>query len=108
MFKGSSMHMKGFIRNGLYVINAKPILGTGAAITMPSIDNNNLWYRRSLSSAIDGKTLIEKMFGKVSNYDTLKVFGCAGFAHQNIGKLEPRSKKCVFLGYADGVKDYKL
>ncbi|KAL2542873.1 Retrovirus-related Pol polyprotein from transposon TNT 1-94 [Abeliophyllum distichum] len=61
-----------------------------------------------LSSTIDGKTPFEKLSGKIANYDTLKVFGCAAFAHQNLGKLEPRSKKCVFLGYADGVKGYRL
>ncbi|XP_022893834.1 uncharacterized protein LOC111408291 [Olea europaea var. sylvestris] len=33
------------------------------------------------------------------NYSYQKVFGCTAHAHQNIGKLEPRSLKCVFLGY---------
>lgn len=38
-------------------------------------------------------------------YSYLKTFGCATYAHQNIGKLEP---KCVFLGYAKNDKGYRL
>ena len=44
--------------------------------------------------------------GKIPDYSKLKVFGCAAYAHQSEGKLEPRSVKCVFLGYALGVKGY--
>lgn len=36
------------------------------------------------------------------------MFGCAAYAHQSKGKLEPRSVKCVFLGYPIGVKGYRL
>ncbi|XP_022851034.1 uncharacterized protein LOC111372852 [Olea europaea var. sylvestris] len=45
---------------------------------------------------------------KPVTYSYLKTFGCAAFTHQNIGKLEPRSVKCVFLGYAENVKGYRL
>jgi hypothetical protein len=38
----------------------------------------------------------------------LKNFGCPAYCHVNDGKLEPRSKKCIFLSYADGVKGYRL
>ncbi|KAG8488518.1 hypothetical protein CXB51_016434 [Gossypium anomalum] len=38
----------------------------------------------------------------------LKFFGCPAYAHVDNGKLEPRSIKCVFLGYKTGVKGYKL
>lgn len=38
----------------------------------------------------------------------LKVFGCATFAHQKGDKLELRSRKCVFLGYLEGVNGYRL
>ena len=46
--------------------------------------------------------------GKFPDYSKLKVFGCAAYAHQTEGKLEPKSVKCVFLGYPDGVKGYRL
>ncbi|KAG8481491.1 hypothetical protein CXB51_026341 [Gossypium anomalum] len=50
---------------------------------------------RSPSVAIEKKTPQE-------------IFRCPAYAHVNNGKLEPRSIKCVFLGYKAGVKGYKL
>lgn len=41
-------------------------------------------------------------------FSNLTVFGCAAFAHQSEGKLEPRALKCVLLGYGEGVKGYRL
>jgi len=44
-------------------------------------------------------------------YLDLKVFGYLCFAstlENNRTKLEPRSKKCVFLGYKSGIKGYVL
>ncbi|KAL2540840.1 Uncharacterized protein Adt_01818 [Abeliophyllum distichum] len=38
----------------------------------------------------------------------LKTFGCTAFSHQSEGKLELRARKCVFLGYPEGVKGYRL
>ncbi|KAG8488765.1 hypothetical protein CXB51_016773 [Gossypium anomalum] len=46
--------------------------------------------------------------GNPANYSDLKIFRCPGYAHVDNGKLEPRSIKCVFLGYKAGVKGYKL
>ncbi|KAK2987530.1 hypothetical protein RJ640_030199 [Escallonia rubra] len=40
----------------------------------------------------------------------LKVFGCSAFVRihdQNRGKLDPRARKCVFVGYAPTQKGYK-
>ncbi|KAL0417179.1 UNVERIFIED_CONTAM: Retrovirus-related Pol polyprotein from transposon TNT 1-94 [Sesamum latifolium] len=43
-----------------------------------------------------------------SNFDidlsSLRIFGCAAFALINGNKLEPRSQKCAFIGYPEGVK----
>jgi transposase InsO family protein len=62
----------------------------------------------SPSIAIDCKTPYEVWSGNPVDYSILKTFGCLAYCHVNDGKLEPRSKKCIFLGYADGVKGYKL
>ena len=46
--------------------------------------------------------------GNPATFLDLKIFGCPAFAHVDNGKLEPRSIKCIFLGYKFGVKGYKL
>ncbi|KAG8482828.1 hypothetical protein CXB51_024043 [Gossypium anomalum] len=63
---------------------------------------------RSPSVAIEKRTPQEVWSGNPANYSYLKIFGCPAYAHVDNGKLEPRSIKCVFLGYKAGVKGYKL
>ena len=63
---------------------------------------------RIASSAIDFKTPEELWFGKSSNYEHHRIFGCTAYVHQSEGKLEPRSIKCIFLGYIEGIKGYRL
>ena len=63
---------------------------------------------RSPSSAIEFKTQKEIWSGKLPNLNELRTFGCAAYAHNRDGKLDPKSIKCVFLGYGDGVKGYRL
>ncbi|KAG9442249.1 hypothetical protein H6P81_018103 [Aristolochia fimbriata] len=63
---------------------------------------------RSPCTAIECKTPEEVWSGTPADYSDLKVFGCTAYMHVNEGKLEPRAKKCIFLGYATGVKGYRL
>ena len=63
---------------------------------------------RSPSTAIECKTPVEVWSGAPADYTNLRIFGCPAYAHVNDGKLEPRARKCIFLGYADGVKGYRL
>lgn len=63
---------------------------------------------RCPSTAIGLKTPQELWTGKPPDLSNLKVFGCTAFAHVKEGKLDPRAKKCIFLGYPHGVKGYKL
>ncbi|KAF3632474.1 hypothetical protein FXO38_26141 [Capsicum annuum] len=67
-----------------------------------------LLINRSPSIAIDKRTPQEVWSGTpVSNSD-LSIFGCPAYAHIDNGKLEPRSVKCLFMGYKPSVKGYKL
>ena len=63
---------------------------------------------RSQSAAINQQIPQEVWSDHPVNYSGLKVFGCPAYAHVSDDKLEPRARKCVFLGYAHGVKGYRL
>ncbi|KAG8488964.1 hypothetical protein CXB51_016964 [Gossypium anomalum] len=54
------------------------------------------------------KTPQEIWSGNPANYSNLKIFRCLAYANVDNGKLEPRSIKCVVLGYKAGVKGYNL
>ncbi|KAL2230647.1 UNVERIFIED_CONTAM: Retrovirus-related Pol polyprotein from transposon TNT 1-94 [Sesamum indicum] len=62
----------------------------------------------SPSVPLSGKTPDFMWNGKLPDLSCLRVFGCSAFAHQNIDKLKPRSLKCIFIGYPEGVKGYRL
>ncbi|KAD4178102.1 hypothetical protein E3N88_26693 [Mikania micrantha] len=63
---------------------------------------------RSPSSALNKMTPIEVWSGKKGSYHHLRVFGSLAYAQVSQGKLEPRAQKCVFLGYPEGIKGYRL
>ena len=63
---------------------------------------------RSPASAIAFKTPEEMWSGNPPDYSGLKIFGCSAYVYVNDGKIEPREKKCIFLGYASGIKGYRF
>ena len=63
---------------------------------------------RPPSTAIDLKTSIEVWSSAPANYSNLRIFWCLAYAHIDDGKLEQRALKCIFLGYATGVKGYRF
>ena len=47
---------------------------------------------------------------RIITHFSTKVFGCSAFVHvnqQNRSKLDPRSVKCIFVGYSPNQKGYK-
>nr|GEW14819.1 Gag-Pol polyprotein [Tanacetum cinerariifolium] len=66
---------------------------------------------RSPSTAIELKTPMEMWTGKPVKYSDLHIIGSSVYAmynSQETTKLDSKSRKCFFLGYADGVKGYRL
>ena len=63
---------------------------------------------RSPTAAINFKTPYEMWTGHKPSLVHLRVFGCLAYTHVKQGKLEPRDKKCLFIGYPTRVKGYKL
>ena len=63
---------------------------------------------RSPSVPLKGKCPESVFRGKPVDLSHLRVFGCSAFMHSKTDKLDPRSRKCVFLGYPEGVKGYKV
>ena len=63
---------------------------------------------RSPHSTPEYRTLIEMWHERLADYSNLKAFGCLVFVHSIQDKLEPRALRCVFMGYPDRVKGYKL
>ena len=86
-----------------------PNVGLGKQFWAEAVVYASHLINRLPSSAIGGKTPLEKWFGKpATDYDSLHVFGCTAYYHVKESKLDPRAKKAIFMGIASGVKGYRL
>uniref|UniRef100_A0A2N9EPJ3 CCHC-type domain-containing protein n=1 Tax=Fagus sylvatica TaxID=28930 RepID=A0A2N9EPJ3_FAGSY len=66
---------------------------------------------RSPRVALDEKVAEEVWTGQEVDYSFMRIFGCPAYVHisgEDRSKLDPKSKKCIFLGFKKGVKGYKL
>eukprot|EP00253_Pinus_taeda_P029140 PITA_29140 len=65
----------------------------------------------SHSSTLEDKTPQEVWTGKKPSLSCLRVFGCDAYVHapkEKRTKLDSKSKKCIFIGYKDGLKGFTL
>lgn len=56
-------------------------------------------------------TPFEDWMGEKPKVDHLRIFGCAAYAHvakDERRKLDPKARKCIFLGYGTETKGYRL
>ncbi|RZB99644.1 Callose synthase 7 isoform B [Glycine soja] len=83
-------------------------VGLNRSFWEKAINTTCFLINKTPSTAIGLKTPIEIWNGKTTNYSNLRVFGCNAYYHVNEGKLVPRSRKGLFMGYGDGVKGYRI
>lgn len=72
--------------------------GLGKEFWAETVSTACCLVNRSPSTAIEGKTPKEVWFDTPTDYSRLRIFGHSAYAHVNESKLEPRAKKCIFLG----------
>eukprot|EP00253_Pinus_taeda_P025779 PITA_25779 len=85
--------------------------GLGQEFWAEAVDTACYLVNRSPSSALDEKTPQEVWTGKKPSLSHLRVFGCDAYVHvpkEKRTKLDSKSEKCIFIGYKDGLKGYKL
>ena len=66
---------------------------------------------RSPTKAIEKMTPYEEWTAKKPTVSRLRVFGCDDYTHvprDERGKLDPKAKKCIFVGYGEETKGYRL
>eukprot|EP00253_Pinus_taeda_P035873 PITA_35873 len=85
--------------------------GLGQEFWAEAVDTACYLVNRSPSSALEDKTPQEVWTGKTPSLSHLRVFGCDAYVHvpkEKRTKLDSKSEKCIFIGYKDGLKGYKL
>jgi hypothetical protein len=61
--------------------------------------------------ALDGNVAEEVWIGQEVDYSFMRIFRCSAYVHissEDKSELDPKSKKCIFLGFKKWVKGYKL
>jgi hypothetical protein len=65
---------------------------------------------RTPTIVVHGMTPEEKFTGKKPDVSHLRVFGCITYVHvpnEKRSKLDPKAKKCIFIGYSLEQKGYR-
>ena len=66
---------------------------------------------RSPTTAVKAMTPYEEWKGYKPNVNHLRIFRCSAYAHipkDARSKMDPKTKKSIFLGYGIGIKGYRL
>ena len=85
--------------------------GLGQEFWAEAVETACYLVNRSPSSALEDKNPHEVWTGKKPSLSHLRVFGCDAYVHvpkEKRTKLDNKSERCIFIGYKDGLKGYKL
>eukprot|EP00253_Pinus_taeda_P017001 PITA_17001 len=84
-------------------------VGLGQEFWAEVVETSCYLVNRSPSSTLD--TPQEVWTGKKPSLSHMRVFGCDAYVHvlkEKRTKLDGKYEKCIFIGYKDGSKGYKL
>ena len=108
-------------QNGVAERYNRTLMNTARSMLIASKMPLNLWaeavstsvylHNRSPTSALQGKTPYECWYTQKPDVSELKVFGCVCYylvPSDKRKKLDPKSRKAVFVGYPTGTKGYKI
>jgi hypothetical protein len=88
----------------MFTMNVPKFLWSEAVLTATYLIN------RTPLRVLSMKTPCEMLWGENKFVVPLKVFGCTCFVRDHrpsVGKLDPCTVKCIFIGYPSGHKGYK-
>jgi hypothetical protein len=86
-------------------------VGLGKELWVEEVGSVCYLVKLSPSSKLDEKTPHEVWTSKTPSLTHLKVFGCEAYIHvpkETKSKLDKKDEKCIFIGYKDGLKVYKI
>ena len=91
--------------------NMLNIVGIGQELREKAVETACYSVNWSPTSTLIDKTPQEVWTGKKPSIKHLKIFGCDSYVHvpkEKRSKLDNRVEKCIFIGYKDSMKGYKL
>ena len=86
-------------------------VGLGRELWALAVNTTCYLKNKSPTSALVNRTPYEVWSGQKPSVAHLRVFGCEAFMHvpkEKRRKLDNKAEKCIFVGYKDGIKGYKL
>ena len=75
------------------------------------VDTKKYLLNMSLASTLVDTAPHAVWYSKKPSVSHLKIFGCDAFVHvpkEKRSKLDKKELKCIFIGYKEGMKGYKL
>jgi hypothetical protein len=85
--------------------------GVPSFLWSEAVNISNYLVNRGPTRANKGISPEEKYSKKKPHVNHLRVFGCLAYVHipkQNCDKISSKTKKCLFMGYDDKSKVYRL
>lgn len=82
--------------------------GLGEAFWAEASSTVVYMINRTPSTPLNFQIPEELWSGRKPEYSHMRRFGCLVYYHVDQGKLKPRAKKGIFMGYPHGVKGYRI